>query len=153
MGLIDAVLRFDEEKGDDLERFARKRIRGAMRDAVKKLSKDARRRAQTWDATEDEDGILTRYGPPIDLEEFVDPVTTLSTKLAKEQLKLMARDAMEELDEDDKSLAQALIIDEVSLGDYGKQIGVSKSTVKRRYNMLRNLLYSRWVRRTGEDEG
>jgi DNA-directed RNA polymerase specialized sigma24 family protein len=122
-----------------------------MRDAVRKLSKDARRIAQTWDATEDEDGVLTQYGPPIDLEEFVDPVTTLSTKLAKEQLKLMARDAMDELDEDDQALAQALIIEDVSVREYAARIGKSKSAVSRSYNMLRNDLYSRWIRRTGKD--
>jgi len=153
MGLIDAVLRFDPEKGKDLETFARIKVRGAMRDAVRKVAKDARRRGIGGAESNEEDDPMGLLRAPLDVADIVDPATTLSTKLANEQLTAMAVEAKDELSPEFQDIAQALFIDEISVNEYVRRTGIRKATILRKRNQLRNILYARVVRGGGNKGG
>lgn len=129
-GLVDAASRFDESKGN-FSSFARTRIYGEMQDYLRSLgfgSKGSVSRGCTkfnsLDAsTADGESILS----------FLEAAPS-------NDLRVVFEEAVEPLDETGRHIFKLRFVEERSLGEIGRELGVSESRVSQKITQYRKQL-------------
>jgi len=160
LALVEAAMRFDSRRKTSFWSFAQDRVAGALRD-----EKRAHRRAmglaprpsykQILDGTgagaDKEPDVLPSYGRPKELEDYVDPATSMGTRYGRAQQAEAVREIWHELSVDEQEIAQLRLIEEVPVRECAEKLGVGKSTVERREMRLRRLLLPILAKRLGRE--
>ena len=96
-----------------------------------------------------EPNVLPSYGRPKELEDYVDPATSMGTRYGRAQQADAVREIWHELSADEQQIAQLRLIDDVPVRECADKLGVGKSTVERREMRLRRLLLPILAERLG----
>lgn len=151
VGLIEAAQRFDRTKGDDFPKFARMRIRGIIRDAVRRALRHMPAEPSDTDeppADSHDPNDPESLAPAGGLEQFADPTPSLGTKFYAQQIREILEAVKQDLGPEDQALADALFREELTVRQITERTGLPKSTVHDRAVRLERRLRKAIVERT-----
>jgi len=151
LALVTVAHRFDPQRGE-FGTYAKKRLRGAMLDELRKerggplyrafVSSGVGAPRPVKEARVSSDGAREA----VDLEMLIDPTTTMSTKYVKAQMKRAALEIVDDLEPEKRDLVRAIYIEEISQAAYAKRSGKGLSTIKRHLKEVMPLLFARLSR-------
>jgi RNA polymerase sigma factor (sigma-70 family) len=148
LALVEAAMRFDRRRKTSFWSFAQDRIVGALRDD-KRAHRRAMGLAPRGSHGDVDPDVLPTYGRPKELEDYVDPATSMGTRFGRAQQVAAVREIWDELTADEQQIAQLRLIDELPERECAEKLGVGKSTVERRELRLRKLLLPILAQRLG----
>jgi RNA polymerase sigma factor (sigma-70 family) len=150
LALVTVAARWDPA-GGEFARYAEDRVRGAMRNALRREHAGELRRAYTRGEIMAGKHLVGRASgtdeprDPIAFDDFVDPTRTLSTRYAQAQLERAAIATVDEIDGDKRELVRAIYIDRIKQEDYARSVGKATRTIQRRIEEILPLLLSRLI--------
>lgn len=161
LALVEAAMRFDRRRKTSFWSYAQDRVAGALRD-----EKRAHRRAMGLAPRPSYKEIIAGKGAgggqepdalptssrPKELEDYVDPATSMGTRFGRAQQAEAVHEIWDELSADEQQIAQLRLIDEVPVRACADKLGVGKSTVERREMRLRRLLLPILAERLGREK-
>jgi len=139
MGLLEAMKRFDPDRGIQLSTFAYRRIHGAMIDGIGNVAPLARQCYRNARAAGDPHAIYRRHG---ETEQIVDPRKRISPSDFTERAQVcnQLEAAISKLSHEQQHLVRQHYFGNQSLMQAGKSLGISKSWASRSHkNALRAL--------------
>jgi len=161
LALVKAAIRFDPKRGTAFWTYAQDRVAGALRD-----EKRAHRRAMglaprpsykeilagKGAGGDQEPDVLPTSSRPKELEDYVDPATSMGTRFGREQQRAAVRQIYDQLSPEDQAIAKLRLMEERPMRECSEQLGVSPPTIMRREKRLRRMLIPILSRRLGRNK-